>query len=400
MTDSFTARLGTARTFAAQVPARPLADLADVPLGAWRELFNRAAEPNAFYHPLWARAAAQHSAEAGHARALLAFDRHDRNRLIGLMPVVSAWQALGLPVPMLASWHPYSRLTTPLLDRECIDDAAEGLLEAARQAGVRALLLSDYSSRGPVAEAFRRALDTRALKPRMLRERERARLDATLDAETMLHEALGAKKLKELRRQHNRLSDDGPVTFDIASSPADVARALTHFLALEASGWKGARGTALAESAGDTIFIREAATALAAESRCEVITLAANGRPVASGIVLRHGSRAYFYKIAYDEAMAKTSPGVQLTLELTKRLCADGEIADADSTANAYHPMIDKIWRARLPIATALIPLRAADPMIGPFEFLINARERTRRDARKLFHALQDRLHALREKMR
>ena len=400
MTDSFTARLGAARTFAAQASARTLIDLAEVPTGAWRDLFERAAEPNAFYHPLWARAAAQHSKEAGSARALLAFDRFDRSRLIGLMLVVPAWWALGLPLPMLVSWHPYSRLTTPLLDRDRADEAAAGLLDAAREAGVRALLLTDYYSRGAAAEAIQRALDARGLAARILRERERARLDATLDVETMLHEALGAKKLKELRRQRHRLSDEGPVTFDVATAPADVARALDDFLVLEASGWKGARGTALAESAGDTAFIREAATALAAEGLCSAVTLAASGKPVAAGIVLRHGGRAYFYKIAYDETMAKTSPGVQLTLELTKHLCADSTIADADSTANAYHPMIDKIWRARLPIATALVPLRPADPAIGAIEFLVNARERTRRDARKLFHAMQDRLHAIREKMR
>ena len=117
-------------------------------------------------------------------------------------------------------------------------------------------------------------------------------------------------------------------------------------------------------------------------------------------MVLRHGKRAYFFKIAYDEALAKSSPGVQLTLDLTRHLCSDPAIAEVDSTANAYHPMIDKIWRQRMAIATSLIPLRANDPFIGAIQFLIHARERTRRDARRYFHLLQDRLHAFREKMR
>ena len=146
--------------------------------------------------------------------------------------------------------------------------------------------------------------------------------------------------------------------------------------------------------------MRASTMALAAEGLCEVVTLSSGDKPVASGIVLRHASHAYFFKIAYDEELAKSSPGVQLTLDLTRYLCSDGAITEVDSTANAYHPMIDKIWRGRLAIATALLPLRANDPFIGPMKFAINARERFRRDARRYFYLAQDKLHALREKFR
>jgi hypothetical protein len=178
------------------------------------------------------------------------------------------------------------------------------------------------------------------------------------------------------------------VTFDVARSADDVATALDRFLQLEASGWKGSRGTALAGDYGDTAFVRAATTALAAQGLCEIATLSVDGTPAAAGIVLRHGTRAYFFKIAYDEAQAKASPGVQLTLELTRHLCADAGITDVDSNANAYHPMIDKLWRERLAIATTLIPLRAGDTLAGIFEFLIHARERTRRDMRRAYHRL------------
>jgi hypothetical protein len=233
-----------------------------------------------------------------------------------------------------------------------------------------------------------------------MRVRDRAKLDARVDADAMLHDALGAKKLKELRRQRNRLEDNGEVKFTIASSPAAVSAALEKFFAIEASGWKGARGTALAGDDGDVAFMRVSTAALAAEGLCEIVTLSSGDKPVASGIVLRHATHAYFFKIAYDEALAKSSPGVQLTLDLTRHLCGDPAIAEADSTANAYHPMIDKIWRERLAIATALLPLKAGDPLAGAMVFAVNARERLRRDARRYFHLMQDQLHAFREKFR
>ena len=60
----------------------------------------------------------------------------------------------------------------------------------------------------------------------------------------------GTKKLKELRRQRNRLADHGGVHFDVARTPGEVAAAIETFLRLEASGWKAKRGTALVQDDG------------------------------------------------------------------------------------------------------------------------------------------------------
>src|SRR5439155_11480658 len=100
-------------------------------------------------------------------------------------------------------------------------------------------------------------------------------LDASGDGETALQAALGNKKLKELRRQRHRLAEHGAVRFEVARSPGDVAAALETFLTLEASGWKGQRGTALIQHDGDAAFIRRAAKALAETGQCEIDPLRA-----------------------------------------------------------------------------------------------------------------------------
>ena len=94
------------------------------------------------------------------------------------------------------------------------------------------------------------------------------------------------------------------------------------------------------------------------------MTLRAGDTPVAAAIVLRHQDRAFYFKLGVDERFAKFSPGVQLTLDLTRHLCADPAIAMVDSTANADHPMINPIWRGRLAIGDVLIPLRPRDPVV------------------------------------
>jgi hypothetical protein len=85
---------------------------------------------------------------------------------------------------------------------------------------------------------------------------------------------------------------------------------------------------------------------------------------VAAAIVLRHQDRAFYFKLGVDERFAKFSPGVQLTLDLTRHLCADPTIAFADSTASPDHQMINPIWRGRLSIGDVLIPLRRRDPVV------------------------------------
>ena len=114
---------------------------------------------------------------------------------------------------------------------------------------------------------------------------------------------------------------------------------------------------------GDAAFIRRATAALAETGQCEIVTLHAGDTAVAAAIVLRHQDRAFYFKLGIDERFAKYSPGVQLTLDLTRHLCADPAIASADSTAGPDHPMINPIWRGRLAIGDVLIPLRPHDPV-------------------------------------
>ena len=114
-----------------------------------------------------------------------------------------------------------------------------------------------------------------------------------------------------------------------------MSRAVEVFLALEASGWKGERGTALRQNEGDAGFIRSATRGLAETGQCEIVTMHAGDTPVAAAVVLRHQDRAFYFKLGIDERFSKFSPGVQLTLDLTRHLCADAVLVTADSTASA-----------------------------------------------------------------
>jgi len=381
-------------TVAADIRARQAASengflpLTDVAAEAWRALAARAIEPNGYYLPEWELAVNASAVGRTDTSALCAWNDA---QLVGLMPAISMRQAYRIPLPALVSGHPYGTLCTPLLDRDRPEAAAAALMQAARESGAHALILRDVSLDGAAMQAITDVLARDGLRPRVLQSHLRACLDATRDPDALLHEALGGKKLKEVRRQRNRLADHGAVAFEVARSPDNLSAATEVFLALEASGWKGQRGTALIQSEGDAAFIRRATTTLGATGQCEIVTLRAGATPVASGVVLRHQDRAFFFKLGVDERFAKFSPGVQLTLELTKHLCDDPAIASADSTAGPDHPMINPIWRGRLAIGDVLIPLRRNDPLVSLIETALRGRHFARELARRGVHWLRER---------
>ena len=359
--------------FTASTGDATIVPLQAVPPSSWRDLHECAIERNAYYDPLWAVPVATYARGRTGAGALLAWDQQ---RLIGLMPARWSWAALSLPGPLLVGWSGYAPLSTPTLDRDHAVAAASLLIEQARRVGARAVLLPSLAIDRPAFAALRAAIEGQGLRAEVLRSYRRAALDATKDGETTLREALGAKKLKELRRQRHRLEDSGPLIYSVADSVETVPAALEDFLALEASGWKGKRGTALAQHPGDAAFIRTAGPAMAAQGRFAVVGLKRNDVTLASGLVLRDGAHAYFFKVAMMESEARNSPGVQLTLDLTRSLCADSNVDFADSSTDFVHPMIDHIWRERIEIADVFIGLRRSDPVATALRFLVQGRYR------------------------
>ncbi|QPF82779.1 GNAT family N-acetyltransferase [Bradyrhizobium genosp. L] len=369
--------------------AHGLPPLSDIPITQWRAVADRAIELNGYYQPDWELAVNASARGRTDASALSA--TNDAGQLIGLLPVVPMRRIYKTPLPALVGAEPYGTLCTPLLDRDTAEDAVTKILRQARDAGAHALILRTMSLEGPAMAAISAVLARDGLHPRVLSAWQRAQLDATRDADTLLRDGLGPKKLKELRRQRHRLAAHGAVRFEVARGPREVASALETFLALEAGGWKGRRGTALSQHAGDAIFIRRATVAMAEAGGCELVILHAGETPVAGGIVVRHRDRAFFFKIGIDERFAKFSPGAQLTLDLTRHLCADPAIVSADSTAAPGHPMIEPIWRGRFAIGDVLLPLRRNDPLVAMIHAAVTLHKVAYELARGAIHLLRNR---------
>ncbi len=335
---------------------RPLAGLGGI-AAEWRALARRAAEPNIFYEPAFALAAAP--VLGPDAGAVLVRSVEPR-RLIGLFPCRVETRRYGIRLPLLATWtHPYAPLGTPLVDRDAIQPAVCAFLDhiADDETLPKLLLMSCLVEDGPVAAALDEALAQRGGRRIDVDRYQRALLAPAGERAGYVEAVLGDKRRKKLDRQRRRLDRNGGVAFRLATAPADVAQALPDFFALEASGWKGAARTAAAQTPAIRQFMEAAIAGLAAQGQASVARLVHAGRTIAAGIVLRGGEGAWIWKIAYDEAFAQASPGVLLTLEETRTLLADPTLAWCDSCAAPGHPMIDRVWGERRTIVDRLVAL-------------------------------------------
>ncbi|TMJ05542.1 MAG: GNAT family N-acetyltransferase [Alphaproteobacteria bacterium] len=336
---------------------RTLAALAEI-RGAWRDLSGRALEPNVFYDPAFALAAAPvFGADVG---AVLVWSNIAPQRLIGLFPL-RIERRYGLMTTLTGWTHPYAPLGVPLVDRDEADGAIGALLaHVEADARLPQLVVLPLIARdGAFAEAMARVLAQHGGAAAHFGEHARALLAPDERASYLDHVA--HKKRKELRRQRRRLDEKGAVTFVSAHEPGAIAPALADYLMIEAAGWKGRAGTAARQNADVLHFVQSAIAALSADNRVRIDRLTRGEMPLAAAITLSAGDRAWFWKIAYDEAHASFSPGVQLTLALTQQLLADEAIAQTDSCATADHPMIDHLWCERLALTDLLIaPGRAA----------------------------------------
>lgn len=216
---------------------------------------------------------------------------------------------------------------------------------------------------GPYAAALSRVLARRGGTMAVFDRHARAQLLPARDRADYMERAIGAKRRKEMRRQRRRLAEHAPVTLITATEPGAIVRALEDFLALEAAGWKGRRGTAAARHAAIAQFLRHATRDLAAQRLARIDRLMWGDRVIAVAITLRSVDTAWFFKIAFDETVARASPGVQLTLDLTTELLADQAIVRVDSCAVADHPMIDHLWRERQDMADLLVAIGPHRPV-------------------------------------
>jgi CelD/BcsL family acetyltransferase involved in cellulose biosynthesis len=332
------------------VELRPLAELS-VLADEWRTLAARALEPNVFYDPGFALAAAP--VLGADVSVGLVWLRAPR-RLAGFFPFRIERRRYGLPFSLLVGWtHPYAPIGTPLADRDMAEPAIAAWLDHVANDPTlpKLMLMPLLAEGGPLASCFAAALAQRNSEAVSFGRHERALLSPGESRSDYLQRRVSGKRLRNLRRRRRQLGEQHAVAVTLARDGEDLARAFDDYLVLEAAGWKGRAGTAAVQNEGICHFMRSAVAALGRENKILIHRLLVGGKPIAATMALRSGDTVWGWKVSYDEAYADYSPGVLAVAGLTETLLEDPAIRQADSCASPGDSMATQLWSERLTIA-------------------------------------------------
>ncbi len=368
----------------------------------WAALARAAIEPNPFYEPEFLGASIQHLERADAVSLLVVRETRRDNRLVALLPLQRPRLREGLLFGAQSLYtNAYSSLSTPLVHADCAAEALHAAFEflAHRTDLPPVLHFPMLGEKREFAALLRAQCAHAALPVETVSRFERTAIETTLSQPAYAQRLRRATR-KALGQKQRRLAALGALRFDTIFNRRDEAgealpgNALEEFLELEASGWKGRRGTALASHAKTRAF----ALAAFANTSWLIERLSLDERALAMNLNLISGGAAFTIKTAYDEAFSAYSPGTLLDWQMVG-LITEGRpfggapIRRADSCAHPAH-RIGQLWLEREPIVSLLV---AVSPAVA-LERLARMASRMRRMARGIdvLRGWRERFHAMR----
>jgi len=310
---------------------------------AWDDLASSALEPNPFYESWMLRPALEW---LGAGRDVELVTVWADGKLGALLPIERKAHYKGFPVRTLRNWrHRHCLLGTPLVRADGAATCVAALVEWFR--GAASVVEVDYlPADGPVY----RLLNQAQLPAVPWEGYERALFRRSRDADTYLASAVSRQDRQEVRRRERRLAERGAVAH-LTLRPGDsIERWLDELMQLEAGGWKGKQGSALASTEANRRFATETFTAAFRRGRLHMVGLDLDGKPLARCSSIMAGSGGYAFKTAYDEAFSRFSPGIIVEVDRIRALHDLPEVQWMDSFTADGNVVLNRLWNQRVKI--------------------------------------------------
>jgi CelD/BcsL family acetyltransferase involved in cellulose biosynthesis len=286
--------------------------------------------------------------------------------LCGFFPLERSRHYKKLPVSVFRFWkHAYCFLCTPLLKADYERQTLEAFFDWLESAESSAQLmeLNHIAADGAFHKLLIDELNERARLSFVEERYNRALFKPNTS------EGISGRHKKELRRQQNRLAEEGALEYAALEDEAEVEEWITNFLQLEASGWKGQQASAFASHEASRKLLETVVKEAFQNGQLMMIALRLNGKPIAMKCnFLTAGGGSFAFKIAFDEDYARYSPGVLLELENMRRVNVMPLVEWMDSCAVSQHFMINRLWAGRRSIETILVSTGKR-----PADFLVSA---------------------------
>jgi CelD/BcsL family acetyltransferase involved in cellulose biosynthesis len=317
---------------------------------AWEALAAEAAEPNPFYEH-WMLLPALEAYGAGAFRCATVWDD---GTLGALVPLRLERRFRGLPVRAARSWGHRNMLNgTPLVRAKSAVKCIAALLASS----VAPLLEFEWSSAGgPFYGALAEAATDAGLPWLVTDAYTRAVLVRDRDPRARFN----SNMKNNLRRWQARLATAGKLA-PVRLAPGDDIGAWTEqFIRLEASGWKGKAGSAIACRDDDRRFFTAVIAEAHRRGRLLFTGLDLDGKPLARHSMIVGGEGAFTFKIAYDEAHASSSPGIVAEADNVRQFLENPGPRWVDSNTSRENTSYGRVWKDRRTVQRVAVGLSGA----------------------------------------
>jgi len=329
----------------------------------WDALVSASADANAFYEAWMLLPALRSYNNQGDFRFALIFGPNPEAPsgpavLYGFFPFERRPKYRGIPCPVLKLIkHKYMELCTPPVRRDLVAETVTILLDwlESEACDVPMVEFRFVAGEDRVIQELRSQLYQRRTPQYQSECSVRALFRPASDAETFLNFALAGKRRKEFRRLEKRLAESGRLEYRELAPAEDPAPWIESFLRLEAKGWKGEQGSAMALQDGRRSYFQEIGAEAHRSGKLMMLGLFFEDRPIALKCNFLTGCGSYAFKIAFDEEFSRFSPGVLLEIENVRRLHSIRGLSWMDSCAIPRHFMINRLWPERRTIDTFLV---------------------------------------------
>lgn len=316
-----------------------------------RRLAERSLEPNPFFLPEFLEPAVEALGKKALRLALFS----DRDDLHFFAPVVAGSGSM-LARRSFSVWaHLYAPLGTPLIDRDTAPQVADSLLAHMRTSGRTLLSIPYLPIKSLTARALGGAVERSGYSTIAEVQMRPVLYPKTAGGLRAFDQMVNQKRRHDLDRQMRRLCEAGAVSFMWARTATEIESAFNMFVALEASGWKGRHGTALARRQRIHEFARIAVAQLAQSGQASIDVMRVGDKPIAALIRFDYRGLSIPWKIAFDENYAEFSPGKQLMCDETRRWLALATSERIDPVCEEDNPMMASLWPEREPYGTLLV---------------------------------------------
>lgn len=308
-----------------------------------------------------------------------------------ILPLIDGAARCGWKRIDSACSSPYMMTATPLVGRDANDNWAEGLLEALRrQTSDGAFIFPRLALDSPVALGMIKTVQRLGWNYEVLDEFHRPVAQIADSYDTYAKLFLSRNRRKGIRRLRHRLAQQGKVRHDVVSGGPRLDFAVETFLDLEARGWKGMRGTALANQPETAAMLRkllqesQAGAKDGVNMRADILLL--DEHPIAISIGFTNCGIGYMWKITLDEAYRKFAPGIILEAAILQSAHQSPMLSQLDSATGPGTPL-DSLYGDRSPIGDLVL----APPSMRGFRTLLVV-EKLRRRVRVGLKSLRNRL--------